>query len=159
MIEEEAMSNLSLIKVRNKLSGEFFSVLPSSGGRLRQLWLNNGIGNVSVLRKIENLDSQNFDDIFTSAKLSPFAGRIEDGRYVLNKISYNLLLNYQEERNAAHGFVYDKAFTVITKEVSEEQAICCLQYHYDGHVKGYPFPYTIEISYSLTLEKGICLHY
>jgi aldose 1-epimerase len=157
VIEEEVIHGQPLITVKNKLSGEFFSVLTSSGGRVRELWLNNGGVNISVLRKIENVNSQNSDDIFTSAKLCPFAGRIKDGKYTANNIDYNLPINYAEENNAAHGFVYDKSYSVIAKEVSEEQATCVIQYRYDGHSDGYPFPFTIEIFYSLTLEKGfIC---
>lgn len=136
------------------MTNEHYSVLPQSGGRLSELWLNNGEKNISVLRKIENIHSQNPDDIFTNAKLSPFAGRIQDGRYVVDNVKYDLELNFLEERNACHGFVYNKVFMVVAKDVSEEQATCRLQYQYDGHVKGYPFSYTLEVSYSLTRRKG-----
>jgi aldose 1-epimerase len=154
IIEEETVSGIPIITVRNKRTNEYYSIIPQSGGRLRELWLNNGKKNISVLRKIENIHSQNPDDIFTNAKLSPFAGRIQDGRYVVDNVKYNLELNYLEEKNASHGFVYNKAFMVVAKDVSEDQATCRLQYQYDGHVKGYPFSYTLEVSYSLTLRKG-----
>ena len=154
IIEEKIKSGLSMITVRNKATNEYFSMIPQSGGRLRELWLNNGKENISLLRKIENINSQNLDDIFTNAKLSPFAGRIKDGRYVFNNVNYDLPLNYLEEKNASHGFVYNKAFTVTAKEVSENQALCSIRCQYNGDIKGYPFRFTIDVSYSLTIDRG-----
>jgi hypothetical protein len=42
IIEEETVSGIPIITVRNKRTNEYYSVIPQSGGRLRELWLNNG---------------------------------------------------------------------------------------------------------------------
>jgi len=154
-IEESILCGVPVQTFTNKGTHEKFSVIPQSGGRLKELWLNNGRECVSVLRTIEDIHSELPNDIFLNAKLSPYAGRVKDGRYTVNDVLHELQKNYTEENNAAHGFIYNKAFTVIGKEIKEDHALCSLRYDYNGDVKGYPFPYTIEISYSLTMGSGL----
>ena len=95
------------------------------------------------------------DDTFNNAKLSPFAGRIRDGQYVFNDTKYNLFMNYPEEGNACHGFIYDKKFLLTGKIINEQKASCILLYDYEGEHEGYPFNYSIEINYTLTSSNGL----
>jgi len=39
--------------IKNNTTGEFVSIIPGSGARVKELWLNNGKENVSILKKIE----------------------------------------------------------------------------------------------------------
>jgi aldose 1-epimerase len=148
-------SNISEIIIKNNFTNEFVSIIPCSGGRIKELWLNNGKENVSILKKIESIDSDERDDIFTNAKLSPFAGRIKDGQYTFNHVKYDLHMNYSEENNACHGFLYDKIFRVTEQTVDEESASCTLQYLYENENEGYPFPYSIALNYKLSAGKGL----
>ncbi len=154
-IDEIQKTNSSEIIIKNNSTEEFLSIIPEYGGRIKELWLNNGKKNLSILKKIICVDSNNRDDIFANAKLSPFAGRIKDGQYVFNNTKYNLFVNYPEEGNACHGFIYDKKFMLAEKIINKTSAGCKLVYKYEGENEGYPFRYSIEIIYSLTAEDGL----
>ncbi len=131
------------------------SIIPKYGGRLKELWLNNGRENISILKKINRVDSEDRDDIFANAKLSPFAGRIKDGTYVFNNAKYNLPINYPEEKNACHGYIYPKRFRVTEKNTNADSALCRLEYSYDNENEGYPFKYSIELTYKLSASEGL----
>jgi aldose 1-epimerase len=154
-ISYEKNSVNSELIIKNNLTNEFVSVLPGSGGRIKELQLNNGKENVSVLKKIETTESENRDDIFTNAKLSPFAGRIRNGQYIFNDIKYTLEMNYPEENNACHGFIYDKKFRVTEGTNNKDFASCTLEYLYNNESKGYPFSYSIALNYKLSAGKGL----
>jgi len=154
-IKKEAVSGVSIITVRSTATGEFFSVIPESGARLQELLLSGGKEKFSVLKKIKNIHSQVPDDIYTNAKLSPFAGRIKGGRYDYNNVSYNVPLTFPEEGNACHGFVFDKKFEAVKTEITADHALCLLRYEYNKEIAGYPFNYALELSYILTSTDGL----
>ena len=106
----------SEIIIVNNYTKEFFSIIPEYGGRLKELSLNNGNRNISLIKKVERIDSNDRDDIFTNAKLSPFAGRIKDGKYSLNNTTYKLNVNYPEEGEMfAMGLFIIKSFRLKIK--------------------------------------------
>ena len=154
-IDEVKNLKSSEIIIKNSLTKEWMSILPGYGARLKELWLSNGKRNISVLKKVESTDSQDRNDIFTNAKLSPFAGRIKDGQYIFNNMKYNLSKNYPEEENACHGFLYNKEFHIADKIVNDEMALCRLEYFYENEYEGYPFSFSIEITYTLTESEGL----
>jgi aldose 1-epimerase len=152
--EVNGINGLEII-IKNDSTNESFSILPDSGARLCELFLHNGVELISVIKKIKNVDSESRDDIFTNAKLSPFAGRIKAGEFTFKAVNYYLVKNYPEENNACHGFVFDKKFVVTDKKVNEDSASCTLEYHYTGDVSGYPFPFLIELTYQLSAFDGL----
>ena len=143
------------IIIKNNSTNEFISVIPDYGGRLKELWLNNGRENISILKKVDRIESKDRDDIFTNAKLSPFAGRIKEGKYIFNSTEYTLPINYPEEGNACHGYVYPKKFSVTEKHINSDSALCRLEYLYDNENEGYPFIYSIELTYELSASEGL----
>lgn len=154
-ISEENRIQGSEIIIENNTTNEFLSIIPDAGTRVKELWLSNGEELISVVKKIENVDSKSRDDIFTNAKLSPFAGRIKEGEFTFNAVTHNLVKNYPEENNACHGFIYDKKFSVTGRIINEDFAACTLEYHYIGGIPGYPFPFLIEITYKLSASDGL----
>jgi aldose 1-epimerase len=119
------------------------------------LWLNNGRENISILKKVNWVGSVKRDDIFTNAKLSPFAGRIKNGQYTFNNIQYYLIRNYAEENNACHGFIYNKNFRVTRQINNNKNSLCTLEYLYKNDNKGYPFTYSITLTYKLSVGGGL----
>lgn len=154
-IDEIKESNQLEIIIKNNTTKEFASIIPEFGGRLKELWLNNGKENISILKKVESLYSRDRDDIFTNAKLSPFAGRIKDGQFSFRNVTYKMKKNYPEEENACHGFLYSKRFQVVDKKVSDESARCTLRYMYKKENEGYPFEYSIDLTYELSVESEL----
>ncbi|MGD8777903.1 MAG: aldose 1-epimerase [Ignavibacteria bacterium] len=154
-VDEVMNAEPAEVVIKNNSTGEFVSIIPGYGGRIKELWLNNGKKNISILKKVTRIDSEDRDDVFANAKLSPFAGRIRDAKYVFNDIRYNLFMNYPEEENACHGFIYDKQFSLTDKFNNKADAGCKLEYQYEAENQGYPFKYSIEISYILNSDCGL----
>ena len=157
LITENKNNGFGEIIIRNTFTNEFVSIIPEYGARIKELWLNNGVETISILKTVPRIDSINRDDIFTNAKLSPFAGRIKDGEYTFNHINYNLPTNYAEEKNACHGFLYNKNFNVVDSSIKEEFASLTMEYFYNNELDGYPFSYIISITYKLTLHEGLVI--
>jgi aldose 1-epimerase len=154
-INEVQKANSSEVIIKNNTTNEFVTIIPEYGGRIKELQLNNGEKNFPILKKVTCIDSDSRDDIFTNAKLSPFAGRIKNGQYVFNNTKYNLFVNYPEEENACHGFLYDAKFKLAEKNINETSASCKLIHQYEGKNEGYPFKYSIELNYTLTVQAGL----
>lgn len=85
---------------------------------------------------------------FFSAKLSPFACRLRHGRYTFEGRSYQTgkhLLN----GHAIHGLLYDAPFVPADSGADAECAWVELVYDYAGNEAGFPFPYRLNVRYSL----------
>jgi len=149
-IEEKHPAAETELLLKNNTTGEWVSLLCDSGARVSELQLSNGKELISVVRKITNADSTNRDDIFTNAKLSPFAGRIREGKYNFDSREYQMIKNYPEEENACHGFVYDKKFHLVEKRTSDDFASATLEYRTDGETQGYPFQFSVRLNYKLS---------
>jgi aldose 1-epimerase len=139
------------------LTNELVTIIPEYGARIKELKLSNGANTVSILKTVSRIDSTDRDDIFTNAKLSPFAGRIEDGKYNFRQNSYSLPINYTEEKNASHGLLYDKNFNLVETIIDENYASCTLEYFYNNECEGYPFSYLIRITYKLSVNDGLII--
>ena len=103
--------------------------------------------------KDENLKSS--DEIFNNAKLFPFAGRIKKGIYSFQNKTYNLPINYIEEENATHGFLYDRKFKVISKRNTGECAEIELEYIPADNLIGYPFDFRMRVVYKFSVEGQV----
>lgn len=86
---------------------------------------------------------------FKSAKLSPFVCRMRNGSYRLGKKEYTTGKWYLG-RHAIHGLLYDAVFAITDTFASAEKAAVTLEHHYPGSDPGYPFPFTMLISWQLT---------
>jgi aldose 1-epimerase len=86
---------------------------------------------------------------FKSAKLSPFACRVNNSQYKFGEKDY-LLGKFALRGIAIHGLIYD-AFFDITEQVSDEtKASVKLATRYENGMEGYPFKYNAEVEYILT---------
>lgn len=157
VITETNKADFTEIVIKNKLTGEFVSIIPEYGARIKELRLSNGKDIISILKAVTDINSNDRDDIFTNAKLSPFAGRIKDGKYSFQQAEYSLPINYPEENNACHGFVFNRPFNVVAKALEGDSASCTLDYLYDNEYEGYPFRYLISITYRLTANEGLAI--
>jgi aldose 1-epimerase len=85
---------------------------------------------------------------FKSGKMSPFACRLNKGKYSYGNKEYNIDKFYLS-KHAIHGILYDAPFSIISTSVTEEAATVSLQYHYNGEDAGFPFKYSMEIKWGL----------
>lgn len=155
LITTEEQNGYSLLIIKNLLTNEYLSVIPELGARLKDLFLRSGENIISLLRSYDPAKLESRDDLFTNAKLFPFAGRIKNGKYVFENKEYILPINYPEENNACHGFVFDKKFDLVNTIINEEYGACTFRYYYNYFQAGYPFKTEIEITYKLAIKDGL----
>ena len=85
---------------------------------------------------------------FRSAFLSPFPGRIQNGRYLFKDQSYRIEKYYQGP-NALHGLLFDAVYEIREMKELQDECFVILKHIYTGTDRGYPFPYISEIRYRL----------
>ena len=150
-IEEKNENTLfHQVNIKNKITGEFISILPALGARLNAAHLNSNEKLIAVLSELKSPDIKTNDELFNNAILFPFAGRIRKGYYTFQNQSYQLPLNYSHEGNACHGFLYDKKFVMVSKNISEEFAEVELSYYSSKINDGYPFLFNVAVVYRLS---------
>lgn len=121
----------------------------NQGGRLDQLILNG-------YRILAELDASTYKNNYASAILFPFANRIKNGKYVFNNSNYKLDCNEEGKDNAIHGLVYNKIFECVNSTLNSNFGSVTLRYSDEGKSSGFPFKYSIELTYKLS-ESGISL--
>ncbi len=144
--------------LHNTETGEFVSILPDFGGIVRQLVLRAADTLVMVIDTPDSPQALLADETYASALLFPFPSRIRHGIYTFAGHDYTLPMNEVSRDNAIHGLVHRQPFAVSQQEVTAHGALLGLQYVYEGTVPGYPFPFTLEITYQLT-DEGFTLAY
>lgn len=85
---------------------------------------------------------------FKSAKLSPFVCRMQKGEYSYNDASYKIQKFYLGDE-AIHGLVFNFPFSIMRCGSNEQSAFVCLRCDYSNVNEGYPFPFTMEVTYTL----------
>ena len=140
-----------IIELENTISKTSLEITPISGALLHsfRIFQNNKCINVidsynSLGDFANNLTSSGFK----SCKLSPFACRIKNAAYTFKGEKYKLD-KFLLGKNAIHGLIYDKAFTVVSTMANEKAAEVVLKYEYRGEENGYPFHFDCIVSYRL----------
>ncbi|MGK9369956.1 aldose 1-epimerase [Melioribacter sp. Ez-97] len=147
-------TSLSVCAIVDDATREGFSVIPELGGRLYELYLSNGKKVYQVLRRFNPSSLESRDDLFTNAKMCPYVGRVDRGKYVFNGSEYQLPVNYPEEGNSSHGLLFDKPFEVAETKNDGNFAEIVLVYEYRKENEGYPFDFNITIVHRIEKGKG-----
>ena len=150
MPNAEAGEPITEYVVRYGKTGEGFSVLPSYGGILRQLVLGPKSTLMSVIHAPDSLQALLADETYASAFLYPFPSRVRHGIYRFEGQDYALPLNEPARDNAIHGLVHPQPFRVIRQETDVDQAMLVLQYDSADPISGYPFPFSLRVTYVMT---------
>lgn len=151
-VSAEATDGISVITLRddkNKCETEVYSF----GAVLNKFSIPVGKDIVNVVDGFTSpADAkENIANGFKSAKLSPFVCRMTKGQYNFNDASYTIDKFYLGD-SAIHGLLYDQSFTIKETGADEEKAFVVLHYIYRKTNEGFPFPFEMEINY--TLAKG-----
>ncbi len=140
---QDKEQSLNYILLESFDSNSSAKLYPEFGGSLKELCLNNN----SIINDVHPMTHET---TYASAILFPFANRIKDGEYTFEQKKYQLNINKIEENNALHGLVYNKGFNVIKEDVSKDCASVTLGYTETKRVNGFPFYYSILLTYTLT---------
>lgn len=127
-------------------TGDGFSIVPERGANVLEI----RFGGFNVLDGYQTPDELEAGKWGKSALLFPFPNRLRDGHYSWLGHDYTFPLNNAATRNAIHGFVRDEAFEVVHIELTTESAELSCRYDYRGHHAWYPFPFLLEVTFSMT---------
>ncbi len=116
--------------------------LNNEGGRLKSLTFKDK--NI-----IDDLEQLAYKKSHAGAILFPFANRINAGKYEFHGKTYTLACNEPGRENAIHGLIFDKTFFVDETYEGSKSARVVLSYTENNPPEGFPFPYKIELKYTL----------
>lgn len=126
-------------------------IYPNLGASLQQLILNNNSLINGISDDLNGIET--YRKMFNSAFLFPFPNRIENGKYSFQHKNYQLVCNESKLNNAIHGHIYNKSFKIENIVTSKTKTSILLNYDYNGDIDGFPFPYTLNITYSFEENK------
>jgi aldose 1-epimerase len=123
------------------------------GALLNAFCIIDGTNQTNVVAGFESIEDaqNNITNGFKSAKLSPFVCRMREGKYVWNDDHFQVK-KFFLANHAIHGILYDAVYQIQYTEANMHQAKVELLYNYLGNIPGYPFPFLIQVDW--TLEKG-----
>ena len=116
--------------------------LNNQGGRLKSLYFKDK----AIVEDLEHID---YNKSHAGAILFPFANRINEGKYEFQGSQYSLPCNEPGRDNAIHGLIFDKQFIVDESQTTSKYARVVLSYTENKPPEGYPFPFKIELKYTL----------
>lgn len=154
-VTKSTNSDFNELLIKNKINGEYISVLSERGARLNAAYLKSGEKYFNVLKSVKSKDLSLPEELFNNAKLFPFANRIKDGTYIFNNNSYKFDITFEEENNACHGILFDEEFDIGEENITEDYAEVSFNYTSDGLNEAYPFMYFLSIKYKLTIEGKV----
>lgn len=145
-------NNLNAICIANDLSRDKMVICPEYGGSLLELVIGG-----ETLIKVDDHFPEKYR--FQSAILSPFPNKIRKGMYTFDGKDYQLKTNDASMKNAAHGLLYNKKFTVESLNCDSENAEISLGYLYDLEDNGYPFKFKLIVTFHLQCTSGITISF
>lgn len=153
-IESDNLGDFKRVTLINDETGEHVSIIPSYGGNVVSIVLNNEEELFNIIEADLSKEKLLENCCHRNAKLFPFPNRIRDGVYNVSGNTYKLPINQKVENNAIHGFVFDKQFQIVSTHNNNENASVMLEYDYDGSIDGFPFLFCLQIEYCLS-KKGL----
>lgn len=126
------------------------------GGLLNAFTVQTAQGSLNVVDGFTDPDQAmtHITDAFKSAKMSPFACRLQHGRYHFEDREYTMDSFYLGN-HALHGCLYDAAYSIRHSSADETSAWIELEHQYKGHFSGYPFSYTLHVKWELRSGNGL----
>lgn len=148
------------MRLINDLTGEYLEVLTDFGAGLNDLQIqdkNNQLTSVIDGYRSESEIINDHNTSFKGSKLSPFPNRIPDGVYEFEGTKYQLPITEVGANNNLHALLHNQTFQILDQEESATQAVLKLGYEYKGEEKGYPFLYSLRLTYTFGLD-GILIN-
>jgi len=119
--------------------------LNNQGGRLKTLTLKDKL-------IIDDLENVPYKKSHAGAILFPFANRINAGKYEFHGNTFQLPCNEPGRDNAIHGLIFDKMFYIDEAFEGSKSARVVLSYTENNPPDGFPFPFKVELKYTLKEE-------
>lgn len=153
-IDREVFEGEHLVRISNEDTKEYFEVLPSLGGTVKQIsLLKDNHSLYSILREDGKGESAT-NPLFRGRVLFPFNDRIPGGKYQFEGNEYQLPINCEEDQSSIHGLLYNRAMKEGGFELTEQDGSVTLIHQFkESDFKGYPFSVKISITYKLNVSS------
>lgn len=151
-------NGLDITEIRNTSNGTRVRILPESGA----LWhgwqvSKNGQTFELINHYQDGADlEKHLSDSYKSAKLSPFACRIPEGKYSYEGKQYEFAHKFSDG-NAIHGVLFNKPFRQGEPALHGDAAALSFTYSYRKDDPGYPFDYDCMITYTLNADNRVTI--
>lgn len=154
-IKKKSLGTFTEVFLEDIETGVCVSCIPNYGAQLNHLKLvKNGKAH-ALLRSAQNAQEFTEQSIpyFSGSHLFPFPNRVDGGRYSFNGNDLQLECNEVSNNNALHGLIYNQPFTLEKTEMDNAFAKAVFSYSPTHRHSGFPFLYTITITYTLFKNK------
>ena len=147
----------SIITLRNT-HGSCEAEVFSFGALLNAFYINTGSTKLNVVDGFISPEDaeKNITYGFKSAKLSPFVCRLAEGKY-----SFEGAAHYTKKfflgKEAIHGLLYDAHFRIKECGADDENAFVTFEYNYTNAEEGFPFLFSVEVTYLLNENNSLSL--
>jgi aldose 1-epimerase len=144
------------IRLVNFETGEVATIMPNLGATVLELVLRSGKKLHSILESPGSLPNIIENKHYHGARLMPFPGRIPNGKYQFAGKNYALKPNAKDGASSLHGFVCKKSFRIVRTAVNNRRASVILEYIHKGDTKGYPFKFSVRLTFTLANSSFSC---
>ena len=125
-------------------------ILPDYGAMLHTFTVESKNGLHNIIDNYANAAElkETLATSYKSSKLSPFACRIPEGKYMYDGEEFEFENKFMDG-TAIHGLLYNKAFKKVNTFADHKTAGVSFRYNYKEEDNGYPFSYNCEVRYTL----------
>ncbi|MET0242859.1 MAG: aldose 1-epimerase [Flavitalea sp.] len=157
-IERYSEKGFQLMRLVDNTSGTYAVIIPGNGALLHEFAIMQDSGPQNIIDNYrDSVELESFINLsYKSAKLSPFACRIADGKWNYETADLEFERKFKDG-NAIHGLLFNKPFRVTEEFADDSGAAISLRYHYNREDNGYPFEYVCEIRYVLQARNVLRL--
>lgn len=155
-IQPKPFGDQTAYRLTDSVSGSSVTVLPFLGGAINSFEVFSKRGKVELLDGYSDLEEINRElhSSFKGCNLFPFPNRVAHGQYTHNGCDHYLQLNFQKEKHAIHGLLYDKPMHYLDHREGEEHCSLDLRFKSSGLLPGYPFRCQQITRYTLHRTHG-----
>jgi aldose 1-epimerase len=149
-------NDLAKVTLTDPASRTQVVILPAYGAMLHAFIVETRTGEHNIISNYSSAAEikKELSTSFKSSKLSPFACRIPDGKYMYDGQEFELENKFMDG-TAIHGLLYNKAFKKVDAFFDEQKASAAFKYNYKEEDNGYPFNYSCEIRYTLLPQNTL----
>lgn len=155
VIESIEHNGIRRVMIKNKNTGEHFSVVPEFGANLNELVVRDRNENLEIIRGYKSREEFLRLEGFKNVLMVPFPNRIENGEYEFQGRKYRLPINEESNRNSLHGLVYSLRFNLVEKMITDDFGAMGLELFYDRLYAGYPFAFRLLVRFILWKNSSL----
>jgi len=155
-IQSEQANGFDLLRLTDHVHMNDVAILPEFGCMLHEWNIETPQGKLNVIDQYADREIalRELGLSYKSAKLSPFACRIPEGKYEWDEKSYSFGQRFIDG-SSIHGLLYNKPFKIADQYANDHMALLRLRYHFNREDPGYPFEYACEVIYTLLPDRKL----